>query len=191
MALELPPIANTAMWTCHQASKRASICSYECTFCADCIAHEVHNVCPNCGESFVPRPIRPAREWRPWLSIAMRPPSSKGVRLSFDVAEIAKSSERIKEHSPSGALTPSCPSRTRLASRKSGRPLLREPHGALLANNRAPIAASHPCAETASERIRTAALAATTRVRSAAKSEVAHGLPRRAWTAGTPICETV
>ena len=43
----------------------ARICSYECTFCADCVENVLANVCPNCGGRFVPRPIRPATEWAP------------------------------------------------------------------------------------------------------------------------------
>jgi hypothetical protein len=41
----------------------ARICSYECTFCADCVEKVLANVCPNCGGGFAPRPIRPARNW--------------------------------------------------------------------------------------------------------------------------------
>lgn len=35
----------------------AYICSYECTFCADC-AEKFRHVCPNCGGELVPRPRR-------------------------------------------------------------------------------------------------------------------------------------
>lgn len=35
----------------------AMICSYECTFCADCV-EKLGNVCPNCGGGFAPRPTR-------------------------------------------------------------------------------------------------------------------------------------
>ena len=42
----------------------ARICSYECTFCADCVENVLFNVCQNCGGGFVPRPIRPAKNWR-------------------------------------------------------------------------------------------------------------------------------
>jgi hypothetical protein len=35
----------------------AFICSYECTFCADC-ATSMDEVCPNCGGELVLRPIR-------------------------------------------------------------------------------------------------------------------------------------
>ena len=38
----------------------ARICTYECTFCADCVEHRLHGKCPNCGGNFAPRPIRPA-----------------------------------------------------------------------------------------------------------------------------------
>jgi hypothetical protein len=43
---------------------RARICSYECTFCADCVDHVLANVCPNCGGGFEPRPVRPASSWK-------------------------------------------------------------------------------------------------------------------------------
>jgi len=35
----------------------ATICSFECTFCASCAA-ELDHVCPNCGGELVPRPRR-------------------------------------------------------------------------------------------------------------------------------------
>lgn len=41
-------------------SRDARICSFECTFCADCVKTVLHGICPNCGGNFVPRPIRPA-----------------------------------------------------------------------------------------------------------------------------------
>lgn len=37
----------------------AMICSFECTFCIDCVNGALQNRCPNCGGNFVPRPIRP------------------------------------------------------------------------------------------------------------------------------------
>ena len=37
----------------------ALICTYECTFCADCAEHRLGGVCPNCGGNFERRPIRP------------------------------------------------------------------------------------------------------------------------------------
>lgn len=38
----------------------ALICSFECTFCADCVATRLHGVCPNCGGGFAQRPARAA-----------------------------------------------------------------------------------------------------------------------------------
>ena len=38
----------------------ARICSYECTFCAECAEAVLGDVCPNCGGELVRRPIRPA-----------------------------------------------------------------------------------------------------------------------------------
>jgi hypothetical protein len=41
-------------------STEARICSYECTFCADCVDSKLGGKCPNCGGEFVTRPVRPA-----------------------------------------------------------------------------------------------------------------------------------
>jgi hypothetical protein len=42
-------------------SREALICSFECTWCADCAATRLPGgLCPNCGGNLVPRPIRPA-----------------------------------------------------------------------------------------------------------------------------------
>ncbi len=42
------------------ASKEAFICTFECTFCADCTKEALNGTCPNCGGDLKPRPIRPA-----------------------------------------------------------------------------------------------------------------------------------
>jgi uncharacterized protein len=41
-------------------SAAARICTFECTFCADCAETRLGGICPNCGGDFVRRPIRPA-----------------------------------------------------------------------------------------------------------------------------------
>lgn len=43
------------------ASEAARICSFECTFCADC-AETLGGRCPNCGGELVRRPVRPAEK---------------------------------------------------------------------------------------------------------------------------------
>ena len=39
----------------------ARICSFECTFCADCATTKLRGRCPNCGGELVARPRRPAQ----------------------------------------------------------------------------------------------------------------------------------
>lgn len=39
----------------------AMVCSFECTFCIECVEKELLWVCPNCGGNFSKRPIRPKR----------------------------------------------------------------------------------------------------------------------------------
>jgi len=41
------------------SSTEARICSFECTFCADCAKRKLNGHCPNCGGELVPRPRRP------------------------------------------------------------------------------------------------------------------------------------
>ena len=40
-------------------SLAARICTFECTFCADCAEGTFAGRCPNCGGELVRRPIRP------------------------------------------------------------------------------------------------------------------------------------
>jgi hypothetical protein len=59
---KLPPEAADAM-----------ICSFECTFCRDCVDTRLGGRCPNCGGNLVARPIRPANK------LAKCPPSTERV----------------------------------------------------------------------------------------------------------------
>ena len=38
----------------------ARICSFECTFCANCTDTRLAGICPNCGGELLRRPVRPA-----------------------------------------------------------------------------------------------------------------------------------
>lgn len=40
-------------------SALAMICTFECTFCRDCVETIHRGRCPNCGGNFERRPIRP------------------------------------------------------------------------------------------------------------------------------------
>lgn len=42
-------------------SDEAMICTFECTFCTDCVDHILFNVCPNCSGGFEKRPSRPKK----------------------------------------------------------------------------------------------------------------------------------
>ena len=41
-------------------SLEARICTFECTFCSQCVEEVLHGVCPNCSGELVRRPVRPA-----------------------------------------------------------------------------------------------------------------------------------
>jgi hypothetical protein len=100
MALELRPNCECCDRDLPPASTAARICTYECTFCADCVETVLFNVCPNCGGGFERRPIRPATEWRPGLSVAKRPPSDKRRSLSYSRDDMSAHSERIRNIAP-------------------------------------------------------------------------------------------
>lgn len=81
-------------------STEARICTFECTFCADCVESKLKNVCPNCGGGFAPRPIRPATQWRPGLSREQRPPSTKRIHMSYTLDQLVEHIARIKDIPP-------------------------------------------------------------------------------------------
>lgn len=80
----------------------ARICSYECTFCADCATGVLHNVCPTCGGGFAPRPIRPRRSWRPELNLGLanHPAGTARKHCKFTTDEIASHVQSIKDIAP-------------------------------------------------------------------------------------------
>ncbi|MDR3412007.1 MAG: DUF1272 domain-containing protein [Formivibrio sp.] len=61
--LELRPTCEHCNKALPPDSTEARICSYECTFCANCVETILKNTCPNCGGGFMPRPIRPSKNW--------------------------------------------------------------------------------------------------------------------------------
>ncbi|HZK90612.1 MAG TPA: DUF1272 domain-containing protein [Stellaceae bacterium] len=78
----------------------ARICTYECTFCAECVETHLDNVCPNCGGGFEKRPIRPKTERRPGVSLGRQPASAKRRRLKYDPADTAAFSAQVKDIPP-------------------------------------------------------------------------------------------
>lgn len=82
-------------------SEEAFICTYECTFCADCVESPLSNVCPNCGGGFSARPIRPATAHREGVSLNHQPASANRVISSYSRQQIAAFSQRLKNTPPS------------------------------------------------------------------------------------------
>jgi uncharacterized protein len=71
--LELRPICECCGKDLPPGATDAMICSFECTFCRDCVDTKLKGVCPNCGGNFSPRPIRPAAK------LLRNPPSTQRV----------------------------------------------------------------------------------------------------------------
>ena len=78
----------------------AWICSYECTFCGDCVEKVLRNVCPNCGGGFMPRPVRPARNWKGDNYLGKDPASTKVKHRPVDTAAHTKFSVPIRDVPP-------------------------------------------------------------------------------------------
>jgi len=57
--LELRPNCEWCDCDLPAASTEAMICSYECTYCAECVEVVLRNVCPTCGgESWTQKSTR-------------------------------------------------------------------------------------------------------------------------------------
>ncbi|MFM0527390.1 MULTISPECIES: DUF1272 domain-containing protein [Paraburkholderia] len=56
--LEMRPVCECCERKLLPDSDSALICSFECTFCADCTANVLNGTCPNCGGDLVRRPTR-------------------------------------------------------------------------------------------------------------------------------------
>ena len=82
------------------AATDARICSYECTFCAECVETVLFNVCPNCGGGFAPRPIRPARPRRPNVCLEKHPASPQRVHLKWPREEAAAFVRAVRDIEP-------------------------------------------------------------------------------------------
>lgn len=78
----------------------AHICSYECTYCTACVETVLHNVCPNCGGGFAPRPVRPATERRPGVFLGKQPASATRKHLKWDRGELPAFIEAVRHIPP-------------------------------------------------------------------------------------------
>lgn len=58
--LEIKPVCEHCGRELPNDSGEAMICTFECTFCRECVENILFNVCPNCGGGFERRPTRPS-----------------------------------------------------------------------------------------------------------------------------------
>jgi hypothetical protein len=100
--LELRPACEHCNRALLPDSTEARICSFECTFCADCVEGVLLGTCPNCGGGFVPRPIRPARDLKngnflgkyPAGTVVRHRPVDREAHAAFVAALRAQALER-------------------------------------------------------------------------------------------------
>ncbi|MEQ9466425.1 MAG: DUF1272 domain-containing protein [Ekhidna sp.] len=91
--LELRPTCENCNKPLPPSSTEARICTFECTFCADCV-DELENVCPNCGGGFEKRPVRPS------VPLKKSPATEKVTHKPVDKEKHAKMKERYQHIPP-------------------------------------------------------------------------------------------
>jgi hypothetical protein len=99
--LELRPTCENCNKALPPNSAEACICSYECTFCTTCVQTVLANVCPNCGGGFVPRPVRPATNWKGDNFLGKNPANTTPKHRPVDAAAHARFAAKIKDIPPS------------------------------------------------------------------------------------------
>ncbi|RDX37010.1 DUF1272 domain-containing protein [Kangiella sp. HD9-110m-PIT-SAG07] len=98
--LELRPNCEHCNKSLPPESMEAMICTFECTFCRDCVEQVLLNVCPNCGGGFVPRPVRPQINWKDGNSLSQYPASTKVVHKPVDPIKHRAFAKAIKKIAP-------------------------------------------------------------------------------------------
>ena len=98
--LELHPTCEHCNKALPPNALEARICTYECTFCATCVENVLANMCPNCGGGFVPRPIRPSKNWRGDNFLGKDPASTQIKHRPVDPAVHAMFSGPIRNIPP-------------------------------------------------------------------------------------------
>ena len=81
-------------------SKEARICSYECTFCTECVESVLLNVCPNCGGGFCERPARPKTELRSGTGLSFHPATEAKTFKPVDVQAHERFAEEVVSITP-------------------------------------------------------------------------------------------
>jgi hypothetical protein len=97
--LELRPTCEHCNKALPPSSTQAMICSFECTYCRDCVAL-LQDVCPNCGGGFAPRPVRPAQDWKNGNSLSLYPAATKVTHQPVDLASHAELVAKVALRAP-------------------------------------------------------------------------------------------
>lgn len=79
--LELKPNCEGCDADLPASAPDAMICSFECTFCRECVNGRLDNVCPNCGGGFTLRPVRPK------AMLDASPASTERAKVGVDAAQ--------------------------------------------------------------------------------------------------------
>jgi uncharacterized protein len=93
--LELRPVCENCNAALAPENTEARICSFECTFCRTCVETVLASVCPNCGGGFVPRPIRPSRDWKGGFHTGAFPPTTEQKVRPVDASRHAELVARV------------------------------------------------------------------------------------------------
>ncbi len=89
--LELRPSCENCQKALPVDSMEAMICTFECTFCTECVENILHNVCPNCGGGFEKRPVRPMNQ------VAKYPASTKEVFKPVNLDSFQKTLAELRD----------------------------------------------------------------------------------------------
>ena len=98
--LELRPTCEHCNKELPPDSTEAMICTYECTFCKQCVEEILENVCRNCGGGFCPRPIRPRNNLKDDNYLGKDPASTKVKHRPVDIEAHREFASRIKNIPP-------------------------------------------------------------------------------------------
>ena len=81
-------------------ARDAMICSFECTFCSECVHTHFENVCPNCGGGFQPRPVRPSQPHKGKAHLGANPASTERVHNPKDLEAVREFNNDLKKVDP-------------------------------------------------------------------------------------------
>lgn len=98
--LELRPTCEHCNKSLPPDSTEAMICSYECTFCRQCVEGVLQNVCPNCGGGFCLRPHRPRNNLKDDNYLGKDPASTDIGHRPVDIEAHRELSSRLKDIPP-------------------------------------------------------------------------------------------